>query len=40
MVVHYLDIARAIGRPDKTDPEFLIESDAMLPTPISLGIPS
>ena len=29
VVVHYLDITRAIGRPDKADPEFLVESDAM-----------
>jgi len=36
MVVHYLDLARAIRCPDKTDPEFLVESDAMLPTPIAL----
>mgnify|MGYP001544211115 CR=1 FL=1 len=36
MVVHYLDISRTVGCPDKADPEFLVESDAMLPAPISL----
>jgi hypothetical protein len=34
MVVHELDIAWTVGRPDETDPEFLIESDAILPAPI------
>jgi len=36
MVVHYLDISRAIGCPDEANPELPIEPDTMLPTSISL----
>jgi hypothetical protein len=35
VVVHDLDLRWPIGRPAETDPELIVDSNAVLPTPVS-----